>query len=136
MRPPSPPCSTTCIAASARIDGVIHGAGVIQDKLIRDKTPESYDRVFGTKVESALILSRRLQFEQLKFCVFFASVAGRFGNRGQSDYAAANEVLSQAGRAARSPLAGPGRVDRLGAVVQRSAWYPSWSSISDSAACR
>ncbi len=42
------------------IDGVIHGAGVIQDKLIRDKTPESYDRVFGTKVESALILSRCL----------------------------------------------------------------------------
>jgi acyl transferase domain-containing protein/NAD(P)H-dependent flavin oxidoreductase YrpB (nitropropane dioxygenase family)/NAD(P)-dependent dehydrogenase (short-subunit alcohol dehydrogenase family) len=77
------------------IDGVIHGAGVIQDKLIRDKTPESYDRVFGTKVESALILSRRLKFEQLKFCVFFASVAGRFGNRGQSDYAAANEVLSK-----------------------------------------
>src|SRR5262249_7897530 len=66
------------------IDGVIHGAGVIQDKLIRDKTPESYERVFGTKVESALILSRHLKFEQLKFCVFFASVAGRFGNRGQS----------------------------------------------------
>ena len=77
------------------LDGVIHGAGVIQDKLIRDKTPESYDRVFGTKVESALILSQRLKFEQLKFCVFFASVAGRFGNRGQSDYAAANEVLSK-----------------------------------------
>jgi acyl transferase domain-containing protein/NAD(P)H-dependent flavin oxidoreductase YrpB (nitropropane dioxygenase family)/NAD(P)-dependent dehydrogenase (short-subunit alcohol dehydrogenase family)/acyl carrier protein len=77
------------------IDGVIHGAGVIQDKLIRDKTPESYDRVFGTKVDSALILSRRLNWERLKFCVFFASVAGRFGNRGQSDYAAANEVLSK-----------------------------------------
>jgi malonyl CoA-acyl carrier protein transacylase/NAD(P)-dependent dehydrogenase (short-subunit alcohol dehydrogenase family) len=78
-----------------KIDGVIHGAGVIQDKLIRDKTPESYDRVFETKVESALILSRHLKFEDLKFCVFFASVAGRFGNRGQCDYAAANEVLSK-----------------------------------------
>lgn len=77
------------------IDGVIHGAGVIQDKLIRDKTPESYERVFGTKVESALILSRHLRPERLKFCVFFASVAGRFGNRGQTDYAAANEVLSK-----------------------------------------
>jgi acyl transferase domain-containing protein/NAD(P)H-dependent flavin oxidoreductase YrpB (nitropropane dioxygenase family)/NAD(P)-dependent dehydrogenase (short-subunit alcohol dehydrogenase family)/acyl carrier protein len=77
------------------IDGVIHGAGVIQDKLIRDKTPESYDRVFGTKVDSALILGRHLRLDRLKFGVFFASVAGRFGNRGQSDYAAANEVLSK-----------------------------------------
>jgi acyl transferase domain-containing protein/NAD(P)H-dependent flavin oxidoreductase YrpB (nitropropane dioxygenase family)/acyl carrier protein len=78
-----------------RLDGVIHGAGVIQDKLIRDKTPESYDLVFDTKVDSALILARHVRPEQLRFCVFFASVAGRFGNRGQSDYAAANDVLSK-----------------------------------------
>jgi NAD(P)-dependent dehydrogenase (short-subunit alcohol dehydrogenase family) len=101
------------------IDGVIHGAGVIQDKLIRDKTPESFDRVFGTKVESALILSRRLKFEQLKFCVFFASVAGRFGNGGQSDYAAANEVLSKL--AVDLDRRWPGRVVSL-------AWGP-WSTI-------
>ncbi|HEY7425063.1 MAG TPA: SDR family NAD(P)-dependent oxidoreductase [Gemmataceae bacterium] len=101
------------------IDGVIHGAGVIQDKLIRDKTPESYDRVFGTKVESALILSRHLKFEQLKFCVFFASVAGRFGNRGQSDYAAANEVLSKL--AVQLDRRWPGRFVSL-------AWGP-WSTI-------
>ncbi len=101
------------------LDGVIHGAGVIQDKLIRDKTPESYDRVFGTKVESALILSRRLKFEQLKFCVFFASVAGRFGNRGQSDYAAANEVLSKL--AVDLDRRWPGRVVSI-------AWGP-WSTI-------
>ncbi len=110
------------------IDGVIHGAGVIQDKLIRDKTPESYDRVFGTKVESALILSRRLKFEQLQFCVFFTSVAGRFGNRGQSDYAAANEVLAKlaihldrAGRVAWYPSPG--------VRGPPSAWSRNWSSI-------
>ncbi len=101
------------------IDGVVHGAGVIQDKLIGDKTPESYDRVFGTKVESALILSRRLDFERLKFCVFFASVAGRFGNRGQSDYAAANEVLSKL--AIQLDRRWPARVVSL-------AWGP-WSTI-------
>jgi NAD(P)-dependent dehydrogenase (short-subunit alcohol dehydrogenase family) len=101
------------------IEGVIHGAGVIQDKLIRDKTPESYDCVFGTKVESALILSRRLKFEQLKFCVFFASVAGRFGNRGQCDYAAANEVLSKL--AVDLDRRWPGRVVSI-------AWGP-WSTI-------
>jgi NAD(P)-dependent dehydrogenase (short-subunit alcohol dehydrogenase family) len=77
------------------LDGVIHGAGVIEDKLVRDKTPESFDRVFGTKAESAWILSRLLRPQRLKFCVFFASIASRYGNKGQSDYAAANEVLSK-----------------------------------------
>ena len=78
-----------------QIDGVVHGAGVIDDKLLRDKTPESFDRVFGVKVESATALSELLDFEQLSFCVFFASIASRYGNRGQADYAAANEVLSK-----------------------------------------
>jgi hypothetical protein len=78
-----------------RLDGVIHGAGVIEDRLIQDKTPESFDRVFDTKADSAFILSRKLRPEKLKFLVFFSSVAGRFGNRGQGDYAAANEVLNK-----------------------------------------
>jgi len=77
------------------IDGVIHGAGVIEDKLVKDKTPESFDRVFGTKTESAMFLADHLDPERLKFLVFFASIASRYGNRGQSDYAAANEVLSK-----------------------------------------
>lgn len=77
------------------IDGVIHGAGVIDDKLLRDKTPESFDSVFGTKVRSAAALGRLLDFDKLQFCAFFASIASRYGNRGQSDYAAANEVLSK-----------------------------------------
>lgn len=77
------------------IDGVIHGAGIIMDKLIADKTPEAFDRVFDTKAESAFILSRKLRPESLKFFVLFSSVAGVFGNQGQCDYAAANEVLNK-----------------------------------------
>jgi len=78
-----------------RIDGVIHGAGVIEDKLMRDKTPQSYSNVFSTKVASALVLAKRLRPESLKFLVFFSSVSGRFGNNGQSDYSAANEFLNK-----------------------------------------
>jgi acyl transferase domain-containing protein/NAD(P)H-dependent flavin oxidoreductase YrpB (nitropropane dioxygenase family)/NAD(P)-dependent dehydrogenase (short-subunit alcohol dehydrogenase family) len=101
------------------LDGIIHGAGVIQDKLIRDKTPESFDRVFSTKVDSALILARHVRPERLKFCAFFSSVAGRFGNRGQSDYAAANEVLSKLAR--YLDCRWPGRVVSV-------VWGP-WSTI-------
>jgi NAD(P)-dependent dehydrogenase (short-subunit alcohol dehydrogenase family) len=77
------------------LDGVIHGAGIIEDKLVKDKTPESFDRVFNTKAASAMILSRYLQPERLRFCVFFTSIASRYGNKGQADYAAANETLSK-----------------------------------------
>ena len=101
------------------IDGVIHGAGIIDDKLVRDKTPESFDRVFGTKVDSASILARHLDPESLKFCAFFASIASRYGNRGQSDYAAANEVLSKLAHALDRGW--PGRVFAV-------AWGP-WAEV-------
>lgn len=102
-------------AAYGRIDGVIHGAGIIEDKLVRDKSLESFDRVFRTKVLSAFTLSRRLRSESLRFLVFFTSVAGRFGNRGQADYAAANEVVSKLAVALQRTW--PGRVCAI-------AWAP------------
>lgn len=78
-----------------RIDGVIHGAGIIEDKLIRDKSGKSFANVYFTKVSSALTLARKLRPEFLKFLVFFSSVAARFGSPGQCDYSAANEVLNK-----------------------------------------
>lgn len=81
-------------ATYGRIDGVIHGAGVIEDKLLEEKSPESFDRVFDTKADSAFLLARMLRPEGLRFLVFMSSVTGAFGNRGQADYGAANEVLN------------------------------------------
>ncbi len=78
-----------------RIDYTIHGAGIIEDKRIEDKTGESFRRVLETKVMSAFVLSRKLRPESMKALVLFSSVAGRFGNAGQGDYAAANEVLNK-----------------------------------------
>jgi acyl transferase domain-containing protein/NAD(P)H-dependent flavin oxidoreductase YrpB (nitropropane dioxygenase family)/NAD(P)-dependent dehydrogenase (short-subunit alcohol dehydrogenase family) len=81
--------------AHGRIDGVIHGAGVIEDKLVGDKPLASFERVLATKAGSARRLAAALRPETLRFLVFFSSVSGRFGNRGQSDYAAASEVLNK-----------------------------------------
>ncbi|MDY6905217.1 MAG: SDR family NAD(P)-dependent oxidoreductase [Thermodesulfobacteriota bacterium] len=78
-----------------RIDGVIHGAGHIEDKRIKDKDTDSFDRVFDTKADSLFILGQALRTEQLRFMALFSSVAGRFGNAGQSDYGAANEVYNK-----------------------------------------
>ena len=77
------------------IDGVIHGAGMIDDHLLVDKSPESWNRVVGTKIKGALALVSHLRSRDLKFLVFFTSVAGRFGNSGQTDYATANELLNR-----------------------------------------
>ncbi|WP_337884085.1 SDR family NAD(P)-dependent oxidoreductase [Fischerella thermalis] len=78
-----------------RLDAVIHGAGIIEDKLIADKNFASLERVFDTKADSTFLLYRYLRPESLKLLVLFSSVAGRYGNRGQSDYAAANEVMNR-----------------------------------------
>lgn len=82
-------------ARLGRIDGVLHGAGIISDKLIASKTLAAYDAVFDTKVVPALVLAAKLRLAELRFIAFFSSVAGRFGNIGQADYSAANEVLNK-----------------------------------------
>ncbi|MGI9002886.1 MAG: SDR family oxidoreductase [Pseudonocardia sp.] len=82
-------------AAHGRIDGVLHGAGVIEDKLVEDKTTDSFDRVVQTKTAAAFALARALRPESLTFLAFFSSISARFGNPGQGDYAAANEVLNK-----------------------------------------
>lgn len=82
-------------AQHGRIDGAVHGAGVIEDKLLVDKSTESFRRVLRTKVAPALVLAHKLRLERVKLIAFFSSVSGRYGNRGQGDYATGNEVLNK-----------------------------------------
>jgi NAD(P)-dependent dehydrogenase (short-subunit alcohol dehydrogenase family) len=79
-------------ARFGRLDGVVHGAGVLEDRLVPDKTPESFARVYATKVGGACALAAALR-EDTRFLVLFGSVSGVFGNRGQADYSAANDAL-------------------------------------------
>ncbi|MFE1172375.1 SDR family NAD(P)-dependent oxidoreductase [Streptomyces sp. NPDC058773] len=79
-------------ARHGRLDGIVHGAGTLADKLLRDKEPASFARVFATKVDGARHLLSAAG-DDPGFVVLFGSVAGVFGNRGQADYAAANDAL-------------------------------------------
>ncbi len=81
-------------AEHGRLDVVIHGAGIIEDKLIKDKTPESFDRVVHTKADSGFLLTRKLRPETLRCLLLMSSVTAAFGNRGQADYAAANGIMN------------------------------------------
>ncbi|MBH1937601.1 SDR family NAD(P)-dependent oxidoreductase [Streptomyces sp. AV19] len=86
-------------AEHGRLDGVVYAAGVIEDRLLAEKDPDSFRRVYGTKVDGARTLLAAL--DELphtpRFAVFFGSVAAVFGNRGQADYAAANDALQSLG---------------------------------------
>jgi malonyl CoA-acyl carrier protein transacylase/NAD(P)-dependent dehydrogenase (short-subunit alcohol dehydrogenase family)/acyl carrier protein len=85
----------TVMARHGRITGLVHGAGVIEDRLILDKTDDMFDRVFATKVAGLVNLLEALEHQPLKVIVLFGSVSGRFGRQGQSDYAMANEALNK-----------------------------------------
>ena len=79
-----------------KITGVIHGAGLEDSKLVADKGHDIFDRVVRVKLDgwkSLMAAAESSGTKSLKFAACFTSVAGRFGNGGQTDYAAANCVL-------------------------------------------
>ena len=82
-------------SAYGSIRGIIHGAGVLEDRYIIDKTPEQFEKVLDTKVKGLQVLLEATQQDPLKYLVLFSSVSARFGNKGQVDYAMANEVLNK-----------------------------------------
>ncbi|MDR1387422.1 MAG: SDR family NAD(P)-dependent oxidoreductase [Propionibacteriaceae bacterium] len=81
-------------AEHGRLDAVFHAAGVLEDKLFKDKTWDSFERVYGTKTAPLKALGELAR--ELRLVVFFSSMAAAFGNRGQCDYAAGNSALDQA----------------------------------------
>jgi len=78
-----------------QINGVIHGAGLVEDALARNKSRSSFDRVFDAKVATMTNLVSFVQKEPLDFLISLSSVAAVHGAMGQSDYAAANARLNQ-----------------------------------------
>ncbi|MDR6786519.1 acyl transferase domain-containing protein/NAD(P)H-dependent flavin oxidoreductase YrpB (nitropropane dioxygenase family)/NAD(P)-dependent dehydrogenase (short-subunit alcohol dehydrogenase family) [Pedobacter africanus] len=88
-----------------RLDGVIHGAGLLEDKLFRSKTLDSFKRVFDTKVNPLRVLAEELR-PDTQFVTFFSSIASVYGNRGQTDYAAANSVMDRYAWALKEKIKG------------------------------
>ena len=78
-----------------QIQGVVHGAGVEISRLVEQKDVAEFDTVFLAKAVGGLTMWQALEEQKLDFFVTFSSIAGRFGNFGQTDYAAANEALNK-----------------------------------------
>lgn len=78
-----------------RVNGIIHGAGVLADRLVHQKSLTDFDRVLSVKIDGLQNLLACIPFQQLEYLVLFSSVAAFYGNAGQADYAAANEILNK-----------------------------------------
>jgi NAD(P)-dependent dehydrogenase (short-subunit alcohol dehydrogenase family) len=83
------------VQSIGQITGIIHGAGVLADKLIENKTERDFDSVYAAKIEGLENLLSCVNVNQLDFIVLFSSFVAFYGNAGQSDYALANEILNK-----------------------------------------
>ncbi|GGV85836.1 hypothetical protein GCM10015535_33110 [Streptomyces gelaticus] len=108
-------------AEHGRLDAVVYAAGVIEDKLFAEKSPESFHRVFSTKTEGARAVLDAVAGlpHGPRLAVLFGSIAATLGNRGQTDYAAANDALEAIGRDWADGT------DRRGLTVHWGPWAPT-----------
>jgi NAD(P)-dependent dehydrogenase (short-subunit alcohol dehydrogenase family)/acyl carrier protein len=77
-----------------RIDGIIHGAGLIRDAFTEFMTPEDFRKVMDVKFLGAWNLYCASRDRGLRFFAALSSLAAVQGNVGQVNYCAANRSLS------------------------------------------
>ncbi|GAA1980822.1 phthiocerol type I polyketide synthase PpsA [Nocardiopsis rhodophaea] len=84
------------------IRGVVHAAGVLDNRTLTELDEDSLRRVMRPKVEGALVLDELFPPGELEFCCYFSSVGLMLGLTGQTSYASANAFLDALARSRRS----------------------------------
>jgi len=106
------------VAAVEPIRGVVHGAGIQRSKLIAELDDEAVALTVGTKLLPVYTMLDTLDFESLRMFSAFGSIAGLFGNIGQSDYGLANDLLTWTVRAIKA---------RFPHVAAQTVEWTAWS---------
>ncbi len=88
-------------ASFGRIDVLVHAGGIEISRKLSEKEAKEFDLVFDIKADGFFSLLKAAEGMPIGATVVFSSVAGRFGNAGQTDYSAANALLCSMSRALR-----------------------------------
>jgi acyl transferase domain-containing protein/NAD(P)-dependent dehydrogenase (short-subunit alcohol dehydrogenase family)/acyl carrier protein len=100
-----------------RIDVLVHAGGIEISKILPDKPVEQFNLVFDIKADGFFSLLNAAKGMPIGATVVFSSVAGRFGNNGQTDYSAANDLLCKLTSSLRTT-----RPDTKGIAIDWTAW--------------
>ncbi len=100
-----------------RVDVLLHAAGLEISRNLSDKPDEQFELVFDVKADGWFNLLSAIGDMPLRAAVVFSSIAGRFGNGGQTDYSAANDLLCKMVSNFRSS-----RPETLGIALDWTAW--------------
>lgn len=73
--------------------GVVHAAGAVDYRLLKESTAQDMERVLAPKVAGGWLLHQLTQDMELDFFVLFSSIASVWGGKGQAAYGAANQFL-------------------------------------------
>jgi acyl transferase domain-containing protein/acyl-CoA synthetase (AMP-forming)/AMP-acid ligase II/acyl carrier protein len=81
-----------------QLNGILHGAGVIQDSFLIKKSKAEIHQVLAPKVSGLINLDLASKQVKLDFFVCFSSIASSIGSIGQADYASANGFMDEYAR--------------------------------------
>ena len=102
---------------SGHIDVLLHAAGTERSHFLPDKDAREFDLIFDVKSDGWFNLLHAIGDMPLGATVAFSSIAGRFGNSGQTDYSAANDLLCKITSSFRTT-----RPATRGIVIDWTAW--------------
>jgi acyl transferase domain-containing protein/acyl carrier protein len=81
-------------AAMPPIRGVVHTAGVLNDKMLIDLDWSDFEKVLNPKVAGTVNLYNAVDIEELDFFMMLSSITSIVGNMGQGNYASANHFMN------------------------------------------
>ena len=96
---------------------LLHAGGLEISRFLPDKSPDEFDLVFDVKADGWFHLLHGLGDVPIGTALVFSSIAGRFGNGGQTDYSAANDLLCKSVSSFRST-----RPETRGVAIDWTAW--------------
>jgi NAD(P)-dependent dehydrogenase (short-subunit alcohol dehydrogenase family) len=105
---------------SPNLVGFIHSAGVLQDSMLMNQTPEKFEKVYEGKSRAALFVHdalERMENPSLKFFWVFSSGA-TYGSMGQLNYSGSNSFLDALCRHRRA----------MGKVAMAPGWG-AWGDV-------